>query len=58
MPASAIELKKLSDTRWSCRYSSFQAVMSTLTALISTLEQIGDESNDRSVEARGYTKFF
>ena len=27
--------------------------MSTLTALISTLEQIGDESNDRSVEARG-----
>ena len=27
--------------------------MPTLTALISTLEQIGDESNNKSVEARG-----
>ena len=47
-----VQLKQLSDMRWSCRYTSIIAVMSTLNALISTLEQIGD-SNERSIAARG-----
>ena len=48
-----VQLKQLSDTRWSCRYTSIKAVMSTLNALISTLEQIGDDSNERSIATRG-----
>ena len=48
-----VQLKQLSDTRWLCRYSSIKAIMSTINALISTLEQISDESSSRSVEARG-----
>ena len=34
-----IRLKKLSDTRWSCRYDSIVAVMATYSALLETLEQ-------------------
>ena len=49
-----VQLKQLSETRWACRYTSIQAVMVTFTAVISTLEQISGESNNkRSVEARG-----
>ena len=48
-----ISLKPLSDTRWSCRYSSIKAVMTTLTALISTLEEMSYDRNQRSIEARG-----
>ena len=44
---------QLSDTRWSCRYSSIKAVLSTVPAVISTLEQISDDSNDISIQARG-----
>ena len=48
-----VQLKQLSDTRWSCRYSSIQAVMSSLSAIVSTLEEIAEDSNTRSVQARG-----
>lgn len=48
-----VQLKQLSDTRWSCRYSSIKAVLQTVSAVIRTLEQISDDSNDRSIEARG-----
>ncbi len=45
-----IQMKQVSDTRWSCRYSSIKAVFSTFTAIIKTLDEIGDQSH---VEARG-----
>ena len=48
-----IQLKQLSNTRWSCRHSSIQAVLSTYTVLIATLEEISDTRHDRSVQARG-----
>ena len=37
-----MRLKKLSDTRWSCRYDSVVAVMTTYSALLETLEQTAE----------------
>ena len=41
-----IRLKKLSDTRWSCRIDSITTFLSTYSAIIRTLEDIAD-GNDR-----------
>ena len=41
-----IHLKKLSDTRWSCRIDSITAVLSTYSAVIKTLEDVSN-GNDR-----------
>ena len=49
-----IQLKKLSDTRWSFRYASIKAVKGTFSAVLTTLEEIAEGSgSDRVVEARG-----
>ena len=48
-----IQLKKLSDTRWSCRYASIKAVKTTFSAIINTLEELSDRSDSRAIEARG-----
>ena len=48
-----VQLKKLSDTQWSCRYTSIKAVLTSLFAIIATLDKIGDHSHDRAIEARG-----
>ena len=48
-----IQLKKLSDTRWSCRYASIKAVKTTFSAIINTLEELSDGSDSRAIEARG-----
>ena len=48
-----VQLKQLSDTRWSCRYSSIKAVLSSFSALVQTLEQLSSGTNHRSIEARG-----
>ena len=48
-----VQLKQLSDTRWSCRYTSIKAVLMSLPAIFGTLEEIGDESHQRAIEARG-----
>jgi hypothetical protein len=48
-----VQPKKLSDTRRSCWYTSIQAVLMSLSAIIGTLEEIGDESHERAIEARG-----
>ena len=48
-----IQLKKLSDTRWSCRYASIKAVKTTISAIIDTLEELSEDSDSRAVEARG-----
>ena len=48
-----VQLKKLSDTRWSCRCTSIKAVLTSLSAIIATLDEIGDQSHNRAIEARG-----
>ena len=48
-----IELKQLSDTRWSCRYLSIKSVLSSFSALIQTLEDLSGGANHRSIESRG-----
>ena len=48
-----VQLKKLSDTQWSCRYTSIKAVLTSLSAIIATLDEIGDQSHNRAIEARG-----
>lgn len=51
-----IQLKKLSDTRWSCRHASIKAVMMTISCIISTLQELSitsSNSSNRAVEARG-----
>src|SRR6218665_3348864 len=48
-----IELKRLSDTRWSAQISPVRAVRSRLSVIVALLQQIGDEERgDRAVEAR------
>ena len=48
-----IQLKKLSDTRWSCRHSSINAIMTTIQPLLHTLKEISESHNACSIEARG-----
>ena len=48
-----IKLVKLSDTRWSCRHASIKAVKTTIVAIITTLEELSDDSGSRAIEARG-----
>lgn len=42
-----IQVKKLSDTRWSCQFSSINAIMTTILPLLRTLEEILENSTDR-----------
>ena len=49
-----IRLKKLSDTRWSCRIDLITAILSTFSAVLKTLEDtIDGRDRDRAIEARG-----
>ena len=48
-----VQLKKLSDTQLSCRYTSIKAVLTSLYASIATLDEIGDQNHERAIEARG-----
>jgi len=49
-----VRLKKLSDTRWSCRCASIKALPSTFSAVLATLEEICEsDDSDRIVEAQG-----
>ena len=48
-----VELKQLSETRWSCRYSSIKSVLSSFSALVQTLEELSGGTNHRSIESRG-----
>ncbi len=49
-----LELQKLSDTRWVCRYAAVNAVCRTFDSLLLTVEKVA-ESQDakKSIEARG-----
>ena len=51
-----IELQKLSDTRWVCRYAAVNAVCCTYDSLLLTVEEVADSSVrecTQAVEARG-----
>ena len=51
-----IELQKLSDTSWVCRYASVNAVCCTYDSLLLTVEEVADSSvreYTQAVEARG-----
>ena len=49
------ELKQISDTRWSCRYSSIKAVFATYSAILGTLVEVSNGTNrERGVEAKGW----
>ena len=48
------ELKRLCDTRWSCRYYAIRAIKSTLASIFATLEDIvGGSDRNKAVEAQG-----
>ena len=47
------QLQRLVDTRWACSYNAINALCYTFDAVISTLECVGRENNDRAVEAKG-----
>ena len=49
------ELQRLSDTRWACRYSAVSTMCYTYDALLATLEEISDGSDQaKAVEAKGF----
>ena len=50
-----VTLKRLSDTRWSCRVDSLRAIKASLSALINALEVVIEEKRNGKVacEARG-----
>jgi hypothetical protein len=51
-----LELQKLSDTCWVCRYAAVNAVCRTLDSLIHTIEEVADSSinqHSQVVEGRG-----
>ena len=49
-----LQLQKLSDTRWACRYGAVNAMCRTYNSLLATLEEIGDSSDHaKAIEAKG-----
>ena len=51
--AQRVELKRLSDTRWSCQYSALCAIQKTLPSIRATLQDIISQPNPRrNAEAR------
>ena len=49
----ALELQKLSDTRWVCQYAAVNALCRTYDSLILTVEEVADSSFNEYIEARG-----
>ena len=49
-----LQLQKLSDTRWACRYAAVNAWCRTYDCILATLEEIGDGSDHaKAIEAKG-----
>ena len=49
-----LQLQRLSDTRWACRYAAVNAVCRTYDCLLATLEHIGNgPDHAKAVEAKG-----
>lgn len=51
-----LELKRLIETRWSCRYESIETLLKTYSAVLDTLAEVRDthHSPERSALATGY----
>lgn len=49
------ELKRLSDTRWACRYCSVNAICYTFDAILPTLEDVAEDTSDgmKATQATG-----
>ena len=41
-----LQLQRLSDTRWACRYNAVNALCLTYDCLLATLEDIADDASD------------
>ena len=50
---NSTSIKKWSDTRWDSRWSSIDSLIQNYKALIISLQELEDEGNERSVDARG-----
>ena len=50
------QLQRLVDTCWACSYNAINALCYTFDAVVSTLEYVGRENNNRAVEAKGLAK--
>ena len=48
-----IELKRLVETRWACRYQAIQAILSTYSAILLSLQMVIDRDSSRAVETQG-----
>ena len=49
-----LQLQKLSETRWACRYAAVIALCRTYDCVLATLEEIGDGSDRaKAIEAKG-----
>ena len=49
-----MELQKLSDTRWICRYAAVNAVCRTFDAILLTIEEVAESTDaSKAIEARG-----
>ena len=49
-----LELQKLSDTRWVCRYAAVNAVCRTYDSLLLTMEEVAESTDSsKAIEARG-----
>ncbi len=49
-----LELQKLSDTRWVCRYAAVNAICHTYDSLLLTIAEVAESFDSlKSIEARG-----
>ena len=49
-----LELQKLSDTRWVCRYAAVNAVCRTFDSILLTVEEVAESQDvSKAIEARG-----
>ena len=50
----SLELQKLSDTRWVCRYAAVNAVCHTFDSILLTVEEVSESQDvNKAIEARG-----
>ncbi|XP_069461338.1 zinc finger MYM-type protein 1-like [Ambystoma mexicanum] len=58
MSKQVIRLKHLSDTRWTCQYSAYKAVLHTLEPLLEILTLVAEGTHaERAIEANGVRQF-
>ena len=48
-----LQLQRLSDTRWACRYGAVNSICRTYDSLLTTLEEISGSSDSKGIQAKG-----